>query len=132
MYTERKESPEVDGANNSNRDLEINEWSNNLGMRPPEIQPKSLPLPLSIDGIGGKGGGDDGLACKFGELIEAPKEASRRIPPATILGEPVLEGDGRLSSECVGVPGRDVLDLEGDSPAAASVSRNSTHRREND
>lgn len=91
-----------------------------------------MPLPLSIDGIGAKGGGGDGLVCRFGELIEAPKEASRRIPPATILGEPAFEGDGRLLGEYVGVPGRDVLDLEGDSPAAASVSRNSTHRREND
>lgn len=96
-------------------------------------QLKSLPLPLSSDGIGGKGCGGDGLLWRFGELIEAPKEASRRIPPATILGELMLEGDWRLLGEYVGVPGRDVLGLvEGDSPAAASVNRNSTHRREND
>jgi len=69
---------------------------------------------------------------RFGELIEAPKEASRRIPPATILGELVLEGDEKVFGERVGVPGRDVSDLEGDSPEAASVRRNSTHRREND
>jgi len=98
----------------------------------PKTQPKSLPLPLSSDGIGGKGGGGDGLLWRFGELIEAPKEASRRIPPATTLGELIIEGDGRLLGEYVGVPGRDVFDLEGVSPAAASVSRNSTHRREND
>ena len=99
----------------------------------PRNQLKSLPFPLSSDGIGGKGGGGDGLVWRFGELIEAPKEASRRIPPVTILGEPVFEGDGRLLGEYVGVPGRDVLDLvEGDSPAAASVNRNSTHRREKD
>ena len=78
--------------------------------------------------------GGDGLLWRFGELIEAPKEASRRIPPAMTLGEPAFEGDGRLLKEvCVGVPGKDVLDLgEGDSPEAASVRRNSTHRREND
>jgi hypothetical protein len=69
---------------------------------------------------------------RFGELIEAPKETSRRIPPAAILGELEFEGDGRLLEEYVGVPGRDVLEGEGDSPAAASVSKNSTHRREND
>jgi hypothetical protein len=92
-----------------------------------------LPLPLSSGGIGGKGGGGDGVLWRLGELIEAPKEASRRIPPATILGEPVFEGDGRFLGECVGVPGREMLGLfEGDSPAAASVNRNSTHRREND
>lgn len=95
-------------------------------------QPKSLPLPLSSGGIGGRGGGDDVFVWRFGELIEAPKEASRRIPPAMILGEPAFKGDGRLLGECVGVPGRDVLDLVGVSPAAASVNRNSTHRREND
>ena len=50
-----------------------------------------------------------------------------------ILGEPVFEGEGRLLEEYVGVPGRDMLGLvEGDSPEAASVNRNSTHRREND
>jgi hypothetical protein len=89
-------------------------------------------LPLSSNGIGGAGGGDNGLVWRFGELIEAPKEASRRIPPATILGEPAFEGDERLFGEYVGVPGRDVLGLEGVSPEAASVRRNSTHRREND
>jgi len=94
---------------------------------PPENQPKSLPLPLSSDGIGGTG-----FVWRFGELIEAPNEASRRIPPATILGELALEGDERLLGENVGVPGRDESDLEGDSPEAASVRRNSTHRREND
>jgi len=98
-------------------------------VRPPKNQPNSLPLPLSSDGIGGDG---DGFVWRLGELIEAPKEASRRIPPETILGEPAFEGEGRLLRDCVGVPGRDVLDLEGDSPAAASVRRNSTHRREND
>lgn len=99
----------------------------------PKSQPKSLPLPLSSDGIGGKGGGGDGPLWRFGELIEAPKEANRRIPPATILGEPVFEGDGKFLGEYVGVPGRDALGpVEGDSPAAASVNRNSTHRREND
>ena len=76
--------------------------------------------------------GGDGLLWRFGELIEAPKEASRRIPPETTLGEPAFDGGGRLLGEYVGVPGRDVLDLDGDSPAAASVRRNSTHRREND
>jgi len=69
---------------------------------------------------------------RFGELIEAPREVSRRIPPIAILGELAFEGDGRLLGDCVGVPGRDVLELEGDSPDAASVRRNSTHRREND
>ena len=69
---------------------------------------------------------------RFGELIEAPKEANRRIPPATILGEPGPDGDERLFGERVGVPGKDESDLEGDSPEAASVRRNSTHRREND
>ena len=90
-------------------------------------QLKSLPLPLPSDGIGG-----GGLLWRFGELIEAPRETSRRTPPATILGELVLEGDGRLLGEYVGVPGKDALGLEGVSPAAASVNRNSTHRREND
>ena len=92
----------------------------------PESQPKSLPLPLSNEGIGGTG-----FVWRFGELIEAPKEANRRIPPATILGELALEGDDRWLGESVGVPGRDESDL-GDSPEAASVRRNSTHRREND
>jgi len=132
MYTERKESPEVDGANYSNHDFNPNERSINLGVRHPKNQPKSLLLPLSSDGIGGKGDSGDEFAWRFGELIEAPKEASRRIPPPTIFGEPAFEGDGRLLRECVGVPGRDALVLEGDSPAAASVRRNSTQRREND
>ena len=92
---ERQKSPEVvDGANYSNQDLKANKGSKGLGVQPPENQPKSLPLPLSNDRIGGIGGG--GGAWRFGELIEAPKEASRRIPPARILGEPAFEGDGGL------------------------------------
>jgi hypothetical protein len=106
--------------------------SNQIGGQPPNNQPKSLPLPLSSDGIGGTGGGGNGLAWRFGELLEAPKEANRRIPPVKLLGELAFEGDGRLLGEYVGVPGRDVLGWEGDSPEAASVRRNSTHRREND
>lgn len=106
---------------------QTNGRANGIYVQLPGNQPKSLPLPLSSDGIGGTG-----FVRRFGELIEAPKEASRRIPPATILGELALEGDERLLGESVGVPGRDVSDLEGDSPEAASVRRNSTHRREND
>lgn len=112
-------------TNYSNHGLKTNGRTNSN-------QPKSLPLPLSSDDIGGRGDGGDGPVWRFGELIEAPREASRRIPPKVILGEPAFEGDGRLLGEYVGVPGRDELDLEGDSPEAASVSRNSTHRREND
>lgn len=122
-------SPKVDGANNPNRGLKLNEQSKNDEVGELQrSQLKSLPLPLSSDGIGG----GDGLLWRFGELIEAPRETSRRIPPATILGELAVEGDGRLLGEYVGVPGKDAFGLEGVSPAAASVNRNSTHRREND
>ena len=99
---------------------------------PAKDQLMSLPLPLSSGGMGGKGGGGDEFLWRFGELIEAPKETSRRVPPGTILGGPVLVGDGRLLGGYVGVPGREVSGLGGVSPAAASVNRNSTHRREND
>lgn len=72
-------------------------------------------------------GGD--IRERFGELAIAAdvKEGRRRVDFVGVVGECVA---------VVGVPGRDVLfrvgEVAGDSPAVASVMRNSTHKREND
>ncbi len=86
-------------------------------------------MPLSLRGGEPRG--------RFGELAMAadPKDA-RRFPPLRPPGERYV---GECDA-CVGVGGNEVLvrpdglgeEGGGDSPAAASVRRNSTHRREND
>jgi hypothetical protein len=72
-----------------------------------------------------------GPRTKFGELAVADGEANdarRRVFLGGLVGY----------VPTVGVPGRDVLirdggePVDGDSPEAASVRRNSTHKREKD
>lgn len=90
----------------------------------------ALPLPFP--------GGCSSFKLRLGELdIAADENDGRRRPPFCDAGERYTGG----VELCVGVGGRELFCLElgdrGDtgaepSPEAASVSRNSTHRREND
>lgn len=79
------------------------------------------------------------MRFRFGELdVAADEHDGRRRPPLSEPGERYT-GDVAL---CVGVGGSEVfcrefgergeLGVEDPSPEAASVSRNSTQRREND
>jgi hypothetical protein len=74
---------------------------------------------------------------RFGELTVAAElnDDRRRVP----FPGPFVVGESDLPNEPgVGLPGRELLDRgergggETEPPAFASVSRNSTHRREND